>query len=195
MTLKDLGAEFHNAASKLEEARKSIEKARQDRLAFVRDVLRREEEELETIKRRALELPAAIAAHRAEIARLEASTADDLLREAVGKAECPACNDLEDARKFMEPPREPAKGLDLRTCIGATCVALEDIAGIRNQGQHFIVLEPGNYQTVKIRYMDGGRYYHCYVGSVQPARLLEQPQPPVPPPSEWCDGNGKGGAE
>lgn len=169
--------EFSLAKTTLDTTLQRIEKARQDRLESVRKYLETSETELERVKQQALELPALIARYRAEIAKLEATTGADILREAMG-LECPACNDLEDARQFMEPPREPAAGLDLRTCIGAQCEALDDIAGVRNQGQHFIVLEPGNYQTVKIRYALDGRYYECYVGAVQPARLLKQPQPP-----------------
>lgn len=83
--------EFAAAKDALSTTLEHVEQARQGRLKFLQDALNRTEDELERVKKQALWLPTDIARYRAEIARLEASTADDLLREAVGalKAECP----------------------------------------------------------------------------------------------------------
>ena len=83
-------AEFALAKATLNETLQRIEKARQDRLESVRKYLEMSETDLARVKQQALELPAAIANYRAEIARLEATTGADILREAMSalRAEC-----------------------------------------------------------------------------------------------------------
>ena len=80
-------AEFALAKTTLDETLQRIEKARQDRLESVRKYLETVETDLARVKQQALELPAAIARYRAEIARLEATTGADILREAMSAHE------------------------------------------------------------------------------------------------------------
>lgn len=82
--------EFALAKATLDETLQRMEQARKDRLDSAREYLRLAETELEFVKGRALELPTDIARYRAEIAKLEAMTGGDILREAMGalKAEC-----------------------------------------------------------------------------------------------------------
>jgi len=89
-------AEFQAAKDALQKAKEAAERDRKFRLAAARKYLQMSEDELERVKKQALQLPTDIARYRAEIARLEATTGADILREAMG-AECPVCNDLEDA--------------------------------------------------------------------------------------------------
>lgn len=82
--------DFQAAKDALERAKQATEQARQDRLSFLGDALIRAEACLARVKQQALELPALIARYRAEIAKLEATTGADILREAMDalKAEC-----------------------------------------------------------------------------------------------------------
>lgn len=197
--------EFALAKTTLDTTLQRIEKARQDRLESVRKYLQTSETDLARVKQQALELPALIARYRAEIARLEASTADDLLREAVGGAR-PKTDDL------------PHQMLDLRTLpAGTVCEAVDVLAcdgkpaGIE-AGERFTIRWAEGHLLAETDV--GGRY----IDPVQPARVVERIkhacprrddgmqaldrtalatglEVAAPPPSEWCDGSGKGGAE
>ena len=76
-TIKQLGAEFHHAADGVGEALQRLERARLDRLAFLRQCSK--------------DSTARLAARDAEAARLESQTAEDLLRQALeaGRQEQP----------------------------------------------------------------------------------------------------------
>lgn len=75
--------EFAAAKDALSMTLERAEQARRGRLKFLQDALNRTEDELERVKKQALELPTDIARYRAEIARLEATTGGDILREAM----------------------------------------------------------------------------------------------------------------
>lgn len=165
-TLRDMGAEFHDAAGKLDELRASINHARIKRLAFVRDVLHREEQEVESAKRRAHELPAAIAAHLAEIAHLEAMTVDDLLAEALRKPELPpakhACPRCDEGMREVVITEEP------RWFGRETIAAGTRLRAFAVYADGFIAVDDRANLTTLFRFV----------------------RDDIPPRSEWCDGSG-----
>lgn len=162
--------EFALAKATLEETLQRIEKARQDRLSFLEDALIRAEAYLARVKQQALELPALIANYRAEIARLEATTGADILREAMSalKAECwgPPGEVVE-----VQSPK-PAM-LDLRTLpVGTVCEATDVLtcdgkpAGV-DAGERFTIRRIDGYLFAET---DTGGHY---IEPVQPAHVVE----------------------
>lgn len=81
--LREMGAEFHHAAAKCDDALHALESARQDRITFLREAIKRNEERLSDIKEESRRLPEQIAKWEAERARLESQTGLDLLRAVV----------------------------------------------------------------------------------------------------------------
>ena len=95
--LREMGAEFHHAAAKCDDALHALESARQDRITFLREAIKRKEERLSDIKEEVRRLPEQIAKWEAERARLELQTGLDLLRAVVAErgenpAEPPVCD-------------------------------------------------------------------------------------------------------
>ena len=90
-TIKHLGAEFHHAAEGVGEALQRLERARLDRLAFLRQCSKDSTARLAALKEEVRALPEQIAKCDAEAARLESQTAEDLLRQALeaGRQEQP----------------------------------------------------------------------------------------------------------
>lgn len=82
-TIKQLGAEFHHAADGVGEALQRLERARADRLAFLRRCSKDSTARLAAIKEEVRTLPEQIAKWDAEAARLESQMAEDLLRQAL----------------------------------------------------------------------------------------------------------------
>ena len=95
--LREMGAEFHHAAAKCDDALHALESARRDRITFLREAIKRKEERLSDIKEEVRRLPEQIAKWEAERARLELQTGLDLLRAVVAErgenpAEPPVCD-------------------------------------------------------------------------------------------------------
>ena len=95
--LREMGAEFRHAAAKCDDALHALESARQDRITFLREAIKRKEERLSDIKEEVRRLPEQIAKWEAERARLELQTGLDLLRAVVAErgenpAEPPVCD-------------------------------------------------------------------------------------------------------
>ena len=100
--VKSLGPEWNHAASKLEDAVRSMETAREHRVAFLERCLTETTQRLAKLKEELRTLPEQIAKWEAERAHLEASTAVGLVMgEAAGRVKCdgdhagPPCADRE----------------------------------------------------------------------------------------------------
>ena len=100
--VKSLGPEWNHAASKLEDAVRSMETAREHRVAFLERCLTETTQRLAKLKEELRTLPEQIAKWEAEREHLEASTAVGLVMgEAAGRVKCdgdhagPPCADRE----------------------------------------------------------------------------------------------------
>ncbi len=174
--------EFAAAKDALSMTLERIEKARQDRLKFLQDALSRTETELDRVKKQALEFPTHIARYRAEIARLEVTTRADILREAMDalKAEC------------WGPPGQAVEVQSQKPHACPRCAVwlrgVEVVAGPYAESYWLFVRADDKAETFTVCDKDGSEKrfakYDC--------RFT---RPDVPPPSEWCDGSGKGGVE
>lgn len=192
--------EFAAAKDALDTTMERAEQARQRRLESVRKYLQMSEDELERVKKQALQLPTDVARYRAEIARLEATTGGDILREAMGalKAECWGTpgEAMGQPQPEAQPPSEaqPPKPHACPRCD-------EGMREVEITGDLTWSSPRGDYkaqegQRLRAEAVDevhlvlpGGWCLLLCGGSY---RFLH---PAVPPQSEWCDGSGKGGAE
>lgn len=225
--------EFALAKSTLDETLQRIEKARQDRLESVRKILQTCETDLERVKQLTLELPTYIANYRAGIARLEATTGADILREAMDalKAECwgPPGDVVEvqspkpqseaksssSADPFIPglPPEALRKVWPQWESHERTLVRFVGDKCETNNGTEDIG-EPYEWNDIKLRPHGATRAHvealaqqaqtpkphacpRCDDGmqALDRTALATGLEVAVPPPSEWCDGRGKGGAE
>lgn len=165
-------AEFALAKATLDTTLQRIEKARQDRLESVRKYLQTSETELERVKKQALALPTDIARYRTEIARLEATTREDILREAMDalKAEC------------WGPPGEVVEVQSPKPHACPRC----------DEGMREVELLIGRWVGIRLVIKDNKGIALDEAADNYGVRFT---RPDVPPRSEWCDGSGKGGAE
>lgn len=111
-TIRHLGAEFHHAADGVGEALQRLERARADRLAFLRRCSKDSTARLAALKEEVRTLPEQIAKWDAEAARLESQTAEDLLRQA-----------LQTGRQEQPKPEPFRAGLPLRADAGTWQIA------------------------------------------------------------------------
>jgi len=113
-TIKHLGAEVHHAADGVGEALQRLERARTARLAFLRECSKDSTARLAMLKEEVRTLPEQIAKWDAEAARLESQTAEDLLRQALERAQkCdgdhigPPCSDKQCWLRDPEEAEQP----------------------------------------------------------------------------------------
>lgn len=181
--------EFAAAKDALSMTLERAEQARRGRLKFLQDALNRTEDELDRVKKQALEFPTHIARYRAEIARLEVTTRADILREAMDalKAECWGPPGQAVEAQTPKPHACPRCDEGMRE-IEIT----RDLTSASPRGDY----KAQEGQRLRVEAVDevdlvlpGGWCLLLCDGSY---RFLH---PAVPPRSEWCDGSGKGGAE
>lgn len=202
--------EFALAKTTLDETLQRIEKARQDRLAAVRKYLEMSETELERVKKQALALPTDIARYRAEIARLEATTGADILREAMGQKQpqtdelprpIPGCKHIAEDGTCGHP-----EALTPECHLGVVCAAKAEKTPHAcprcDKRMQKVEVTTGPYEGEIWRLVSWDEKANVFTLSRdekakrfarQDCRFIHPDV--VPPPSEWCDGSGKGGAE
>ena len=178
-------AEFALAKATLDETLQRIERARQDRLESLRRDRAINQASLESAKRGVRELPIDIARQDAEIAKLEATTGADILREAM------------DAPEVVLHAQPPGEVVEVQSQKPHACPRCDE--GMREvEITHRLTwpfrdtIEAGTrLRAVKVEstgYIEVDSKEHC-------TRMYRFVRPDLPPQSEWCDGSGKGGAE
>lgn len=215
--------EFAAAKDALETTLERAEQARQRRLESVRKYLQESENGLKLAKEWALQLPTDIARYRAEIARLEATTGGDILREAVGalKAECWGTPGEAMQSQPDELPR-PIPGCK-HIATDGTCghpnaltpeCHLEVVCpALAKKKPHACPRCDEGMREIEITsYVSWPDGMQVRTGQKLWASTVDAngvnfgagyglvsgyrfTRPAVPPRSKWCDGSGKGGAE
>ena len=103
--LREMGADFHHAAGKCEDAMRALEDARQDRIAFLHRCITENTDRLIKLKEEVRTLPEQIAKWEGERARLESQTGLDLLRAVVAeRGEKPGEPSAGDLTYAAQPP-------------------------------------------------------------------------------------------